>query len=381
MLARVKLVTKLIAIFVAVGIIPMLGTGLYSYFRTQDFFKEMVFNENSLYVEQKARMVEFWVDQKVSEVKGMLLVPALYENVYSMTLLKPDMSDPVFTMKYLAVAKLMDNFVKDKGFGNAAVVRKDGLVIFDTNQKELSGEGKNISDRPYFKQCLQGKVALSPIFDSPIIHQPVMVIAGPVYQEGNKGELLGALVVTLPTKPLSDLILDGAERLGEGGDTFMVNHEGVLVTPSRRFATSDVLKTKLETPAVKEITEKGFAQKKVDLKGNTIAPDKQGREMLTSYSVVKIGENYYGLLAEQEARTAMAGLVEMRNVTLLSLALAALLVGSCGFFVARSLARPIRGVAAKLSAATEQAASAAVQVSSSSQSLAEGASEQAASLE
>ncbi|MEJ5377865.1 MAG: methyl-accepting chemotaxis protein [bacterium] len=378
---RFKLSTKLVLIFLAAGLMPMLGTGLYSYLRTQSSFKEMIFDQNRLYVEQKARMVEFWVNQKLSEVTGMLAVPGLYENVYSMTLLKPDMSDPVFTMKYLAVAKLMDKFVKDKGFGNAAVARKDGLVIFDTNQKERSGEGQNISDRAYFKEAVAGKPAVSPIFHSPIINEPVMVLAGPIYQEGDKGDLLGVLVVTLPTRPLSDLILQGAERLGEGGDTYLVNHEGVLVTPSRKFSADEVLKTRVETAAVKEVVEKGLAPKKADHMGNVVAPDRQGREMLTSYSVVKIGDNLYGLLAEQEAKAAMAALGEMRNVTLLSVALAALLVGLCGFFVARSIARPITRVASTLAGATEETASAATQVSSSSQSLAEGASEQAASLE
>jgi methyl-accepting chemotaxis protein len=381
MFRKVRLGTKLVAVFLAVGLIPMIGTGLYSYLRGQTFFGEMVFNQNALYIEQKANMVEFWLDQKASEVKGMLAIPALYENVYSMTLLKPDMSDPVFTMKYLAVAKLMDKFVKDKAFGNAAIVKKDGLVIFDTNQKEKSGEGKNISDRPYFKDALQGKVSISPIFQSPILNEPVMVIAGPVYQEGDKGDLLGVLVVTVPAKPLSELILQGAERLGEGGDTYLVNHEGILVTPSRKFGVSDVLKTKIDTAPVKELIEKGLNSKKADFKDNMIAPDKQGRDMLTSYTVVKLGENYHGLLAEQDAKSAMAGIAEMRNVTLLSVAVAALLVGLCGFWVARSIAGPLRKVAGGLTEAASQSASAATQVASSSQSLAEGASEQAASLE
>jgi methyl-accepting chemotaxis protein len=118
--------------------------------------------------------------------------------------------------------------------------------------------------------------------------------------------------------------------------------------------------------------EKGLVAKKADFKDNLIVADKDGKEMLTSFAVVKVGDNFYGLVAEQEASAAMAGLAEMRNMTAIGTLIAALIVGVVGFFVARSIARPITKTASALSSATEQVASASAQVSSSSQSLAEG---------
>jgi DNA repair exonuclease SbcCD ATPase subunit len=52
-----------------------------------------------------------------------------------------------------------------------------------------------------------------------------------------------------------------------------------------------------------------------------------------------------------------------------------------GFFMSRSIVRPIRGVMTGLDAGADQVASAADQIASASQSLAEGASQQAAGLE
>lgn len=69
----------------------------------------------------------------------------------------------------------------------------------------------------------------------------------------------------------------------------------------------------------------------------------------------------------------LTSLVAMIAGVILSLAL--------GFFITRSITRPIHKVISGLSEAAEQVASASAQVSSASQSLAEGASEQAASLE
>jgi methyl-accepting chemotaxis protein len=381
MIRRLKLGTKLVAVFLGAGLIPMLATGLYNYLQTQGAFKERILNENGLYVEQKARLLQDWGSQRVSELKSMLTIPALYDSVYAMSILQQDMGDAVFAMKYMNLERLLSGFLKEKGYGNAAVAKIDGTVIYDSNKGERSGEGKSIADRAYFKEAVQGKLALSHIFHSPILNEPVMVIAGPVRRQGDQGEVVGVFLVTIPAKPISEVILQGVERLGESGDTYLVDERGVLTTSSRRFGASDVLKLQLDTPAVKALIEQGIAPRKAEFYGNIIATDKQGRGMLTSCAVVRIGENLYGLVAEQEESQALGQLLKMRNVSLLSVAIAALFVGLCGFWVARSIAGPLRKVAGGLTEAASQSASASGQVASSSQSLAEGASQQAASLE
>jgi methyl-accepting chemotaxis protein len=96
--------------------------------------------------------------------------------------------------------------------------------------------------------------------------------------------------------------------------------------------------------------------------------------------------------AEETAKNGMAVTSKATDAAALSLASSSTLliigVASCvvlglvlGFFITRSITKPIMTVATTLSAGADQSAAAAGQVSASSQSLAEGSSEQAASLE
>jgi methyl-accepting chemotaxis protein len=87
-----------------------------------------------------------------------------------------------------------------------------------------------------------------------------------------------------------------------------------------------------------------------------------------------------GMLKESHEHITAA---ERRNqLVLLMLIIASVIVQLLlSWLIARSIARPLDIISAKLSGAAEQVASAADQVSSSSQSMAEGASEQAAGLE
>lgn len=381
MSSRMKMGTKLVAVFLAAGLLPMLATGLYNYLQTQSAFKERILNENSLYVEQKARAIEEWMDQRISEVSTLLGVPMLYESVYAMSIMQADMGDAIFAIKYMNVDRLMANFLKEKGYTTAALAKTDGTVILDTTKGERSAEGKSLADRDYFKEAVQGKLTTSPFFMSPILNEPVMAIAGPVRRQGTQGEVIGVLVVVMPTKTVAEKILAGVERLGESGDTYLVDAKGTLMTPSKRFSQNDVLKTQVDTTAVKTLVERGIQGKNSDLSGSGVVQNKDGRRTLASYAVVRIGDQLYGLLAEQDEASAMAQLVTMRNVSLMSVGIAALLVGMCGFFVSKSIADPLRKVAGGLKEAAAQSAAASSQVSAASQELAEGASEQAASLE
>jgi methyl-accepting chemotaxis protein len=109
---------------------------------------------------------------------------------------------------------------------------------------------------------------------------------------------------------------------------------------------------------------------------------------------VRRGEAGNAVLAEARA-TAALGLDETAKVAqnsvsslgsasitlIVGLSLAAVLGVVIGYFVTRSVTKPITDIAETLSSGAQQTASAAGQVSSASQTLAAGSSEQAASLE
>ncbi len=86
-------------------------------------------------------------------------------------------------------------------------------------------------------------------------------------------------------------------------------------------------------------------------------------------------------VAEEAKKIAVTDATLARNASVTGSVVGLVVALGLGIWLARSITKPIMGVATTLSAGAEQTASAAGQVSSSSQALAEGSSEQAASLE
>ncbi|MBM4351899.1 MAG: hypothetical protein FJ106_18650, partial [Deltaproteobacteria bacterium] len=85
--------------------------------------------------------------------------------------------------------------------------------------------------------------------------------------------------------------------------------------------------------------------------------------------------------AEEFKRTADAEAVRAEYMSLAGMIIGTVVALLLGFFLSRSITKPINRVVAGLTDGSEQVASASSQVSSASQSLAEGASEQAAGIE
>jgi methyl-accepting chemotaxis protein len=100
-------------------------------------------------------------------------------------------------------------------------------------------------------------------------------------------------------------------------------------------------------------------------------------------SPVLVGQTQtpWSVITTSRESEVLAPAVAMRNLVVAIGGGVLVVVLGVVFWLARSLARPIQGIVDLLGHGAKEVAAASGQVSSSSQSLAEGASEQAASLE
>ncbi|GAA0735183.1 methyl-accepting chemotaxis protein [Clostridium oceanicum] len=98
------------------------------------------------------------------------------------------------------------------------------MTLADVKGNALSTENKkfNVSDRDYFKKCLEGKTDIS----DPIVSKgdKNIVIAFAVPIKDDNGKVTGALAGVVDGLGLSDMVKD--IKYGEESFTFMINNEG-----------------------------------------------------------------------------------------------------------------------------------------------------------
>jgi len=88
---------------------------------------------------------------------------------------------------------------------------------------------RNILDREYFNISKKGQPYNSGIFYSNILNEPVMMLSNPLLNK--QDQIVGVLAASINLENFYDLLFD--LRMGDTSEIFLVNKEGVLLSPTR----------------------------------------------------------------------------------------------------------------------------------------------------
>jgi methyl-accepting chemotaxis protein len=204
--------------------------------------------------------------------------------------------------------------------------------------------------------------------------KPAAFIAAPVLHEGDVKLVVG---IQLPNSAISHMVQVGSDKEKA--------LESYLVGPDKLMRSDSVLNDDYSVDA-------SFANdRKVDTKavrnalegksGIEVIEDYNGHQVLSAYGPVDAFGTTYALMSEVDEKVAFASTRRLQWIIGLIAAIGIAAILTVAYFIARSIAEPIRDVVEGLRSGAEQVASASDQVSQSSQEMAEGSSEQASSLE
>ncbi|MBT3200954.1 MAG: cache domain-containing protein, partial [Phycisphaerales bacterium] len=208
---------------------------------------------------------------------------------------------------------------------------------------------------------------------------PCAFIAQPVLDKEGNVEMIVALQLSLGA---INKIMGERSGMGETGETYLVGAD-------KRMRSDSFLDK--EGHSVKASFAGSIKDNGVDteaateaLAGNTdakIITDYNGHPVLSAYTPVKVGDTTWGMLAEVDESEAFAAVVAMEWMMGIIAAIGVTAIVLTALLVANSIAKPIGRIIEGLTQGAEQTSSASGQVSSASQSLAQGTSEQAAAVE
>ena len=178
-----------------------------------------------------------------------------------------------------------------------------------------------------------GSVTLDPAGD------PVMLLAAPL--RGAEGTIGAVLAVLRPGKTMQPILADST-GLGRTGETYLVDEETVMLTPSRHMNHPPALTHKMPTPGVLLCIALGS--------GSSIYRGYLGEEVLGAYEWLP--RHRWVLLAEIQTREAFAPLRGIARQTILLGCVALLGALLLSVTLSRRLSRPI----GELAAASERVA-------------------------
>jgi methyl-accepting chemotaxis protein len=241
-----------------------------------------------------------------------------------------------------------------------------GVVFADSLDGKL--KGVQAGDREYFKLAKQGKFNTGDVSKSKGTGKPVVQLAGPILTGQN--EVVGVLAIILKVDYLVEAVTK--VKVGKTGYACMVDKNGIMIAhPNREF----ILKLDMKTVQGMEKLTRDILAGESGLSDYSL----EGVNKMAGYAPVRL--TGWSVLATEPVDEVWAPIraIQMK-MGLIGLILLSVIAGVV-FFLGRRISRPITWAVEGLSDAAAQIASAADEVSNSSQMLAEGASEQAAAIE
>ncbi|MBI3991740.1 MAG: methyl-accepting chemotaxis protein [Candidatus Lambdaproteobacteria bacterium] len=422
-----KLGTKLLILFLLVGILPLLISGMINRYYASGALRNQAFNQLMSLRDVKSRQIAEYIETIKNQVVYMsedqTILQAMQDFSWAFMELGEGRSERAKTrLQELYItnnsfpagerAKLTTvegdslyaqahggrhpsiRSFKDKfGFYDIYLVHAtSGDIVYSVSKKV--DFGTSLVDGPYAKENIgrvyetarNAKRHDAVIFADvqpygPADDAPAAFVGAPIYM-GN--ELQGVLIFQLPLDRIN-AIMSERTGLGKTGETYLVGPDHLMRSDAHRDPVNHALAASFKNP------QAGRAQTtavEAALAGKTdsgVIVNYNGSSVLSAYQPLDVFGVRWAFLAEIDTAEAFAAIDRLDWILggtgLAGVVLLLLLVPFIARLLTNSVIQPLRQVIHGMSAASEQVASAADQLTSSSQALASASSQQAATLQ
>jgi len=313
---------KLLLTFLALTIIPLAILGVVSYNQSQKTLRAEVSETLSEISSGQKALIENWLAARMKEVAVLAAMPAIATE-----------EDP-------AVWATLQQALLEYGYFETLSVGNDqARSTADVGATFAESRKIDLSQREYYQKAIKGERFISDVLVSKATGNLVIMLSAPIERDG---KIVGVMFGSLPTTALAQAL--ESAQLGETGEAYLVNKQGLLMTPSRftdelkkegLIKEHAELELKADTLAVKE----GLAGKT----GVAEYTDYRGNQVLGAYA--PIAQTGWALIIEQDSREAFAAATELRNINAGLIGGATLLLVVLVWVVISKLAKQIASLA------------------------------------
>jgi signal transduction histidine kinase len=329
---RVSITTKLLGLFLAVGILTLLIVGFYSFYSTKRAIVMRTMDQLISVRATKKQQVEYFVKEKIKNLENLAddkILPAL-----SGTLI-PDQLSRINQEN--EIARLRQGFIS-YGFTHLYLLRPDikQVLAIDSASSGLSFLSsslvkaiREISSRIESSE----KVAVSDLFfKSSDDTLPVCLIGRELFSE--KGKPAGTIFLEIPSSAINRIMLQDNSRIGLGnsGEAYIVGHDH-LMRSSSRFIRNSVLRIPVRSESAIQALE--------GENGAGITDDYRGIRVFSAFEPLEIKGLKWVVLAEIDYDEAMSTVNSLRNdIVLVSLIISLFILG-ISQLISKMIAQPV----------------------------------------
>jgi PAS domain S-box-containing protein len=332
-----KIANKISLSFLAVGLILTSIAASFFYLIAKDALQKSIYKNLDTAVASRTDHIGTYLEMLEASV-GQLSKSVVLEN-----LLKVNGKEDSGWRDAFEVA--MKRLVRTKEINPAIaeflLMDKTGKAVASSNESNV---GLDKSTDSIFLGG-QKETYIKDAYYSEVAKEPLMAVSTP-FLDSQTGELLGVLAARVTLDKLNSIVVEKT-GMGDTGEIYIVNKYGFMVTPVR-FKKDVVLKQRVDTENVRKTRlHKGREHILSKKKRIDVFPDYRGVQVLGAHEYIP--QMQWTVLAEIDAKEALAPLAKLRLIFFLTL----LIVPITAWLLGISLAKLITGSLHKLHKGTE----------------------------
>ncbi len=325
-----KLGIKILLAIILTIIINISGI-FYFYLISSQFLEQQTILHLNTAAESRARHIETFLEEQKEKAIVIADTDSYEDFLFSEVRDKSDVKGVIEELTEILEAN--DDFIE------LFLLDKEGIVIASTNEEHI---GK--SDQTYAFKVEEeeetAKAKISGVHYSAFTKKNVLDVSASVVKD-NFG-FVGTLVMETKLEELAEITTDRT-GLGESGEIYIINKDGLLITPSRFLGgNAGVLTQKVDTgnseeclEDIKEYSDPESEKVEKHIEKIVFYADYRGENVLGTHAYVG---NKWCVLAEiDESEVLGAPRIELLKVSLFIIIAPVLSLGLFGFFLNKHL--------------------------------------------
>ncbi len=367
-----KLSHKLILLVLLIGVVPLIGLGLYNYMDAKRYITregtDKLIAICKLRHDELKRYFDKIEDDVVLLSKDNSLREAFSSFSKALRKLSEDPAGALNRIRELYIFKnsyprgerykLVDagdgsyysgihalfhpffvDYMKRHGYYDIFIVDKEGNVLYTVRKRDdfgtnvKMGKYSNTNIGALFKKVISSRSAKATFVDferyPPSGNAPAAFVGCPIFIDG---KLRGALIFQLSIRNIN-VIMQQKAGMGKTGEVYLVGNDYLMRSSSRFSKTDTLLKRKVYTEPVK-LALSGKS-------GIILAKDYEGTPSYTAYEPFSHGGLKWAILAEIDESELTSPAKNLRNTAFFITIIVLTAVIIVGFFFSRSIIKPI----------------------------------------
>ncbi|RND00345.1 methyl-accepting chemotaxis protein [Lysinibacillus halotolerans] len=305
---------KFISAFLLISIVPLLAVAFFIQSNNSSILIDEEKDAMHNLVLNKAQSIDDWFKSQMSEME----IAASTDVMKSM--------DPERLIPYIT-------FLEDRSdiFETMYVINRAGTVIAHTMKDSI---GQDYSDRSYVPTAFGGKSVYSEVLTSKVTGNRIVVSATPI--KDDRGVIVGILAGSANFDLLVDTYLNNEET---SNMITLVDQQGFIqVSPEKDFVGKNI----------KELKVDGFNNILENSRSDTgiSSFSYDGEQFIGTYAPIKT--TGYGLTIYTPENKVLAVSNSVKNVSLLMIGAAAIIIILISILIVRSITKPILTIASRM---------------------------------